>query len=120
MTSESVNPADCGGYYLHEAHSWREGFLYLHKRVCRGTAAINPPEVSGKTLSQICEDLGISEEPTHKHMLRFVRHWDEFLAVEFRCEGCGDRFTIGVLAFDRILKYGFTYREAQRRKNIGE
>jgi hypothetical protein len=57
MAVESVDPADCGGYYLHDAHSWREGFLYLRKRVCRGTASIRMPKSSGKTIAQIRDGL---------------------------------------------------------------
>lgn len=73
MASESVDPADCGGYYLHSAHSWREGFLYLRKRVCRGTAVINPPKPIGKTINQIREDLGLPEyESDHKHSYKLT------------------------------------------------
>lgn len=73
----AVNPADCGGYYLHEAHSWREGFMYLTKRVCRGTVLepelpedFEPPNAGlklGKTVNQIRADLGLPEYVGHKH-----------------------------------------------------
>lgn len=75
---ESVYPAICGSFNLHDEHSWREGFLWSRKVTCFGSVRTpgGVPVVPKTTSSHFAELLGVSEDafipmkiilPPHKH-----------------------------------------------------
>jgi hypothetical protein len=66
--NESVNPADCGAYILHEPHTYYTGFLGWKKRDCRGTSFDLPEDFEPPSAALV--PLHIFE---HKHDFKLVK-----------------------------------------------
>lgn len=114
---------ECMNFSPHEPHIWREGFLWLSKKSCRGMSRTHYDlRMGNKTVKQVREEAGypVIEEPApvHKHRLLlhmypkypFV-HPDKVVTV---CSGCGIWFSIDKEGFYNILLdrlYSYTIEE---------
>lgn len=62
MVSATVEPDDvlyleCSRIFKHDAHSWREGFLWHRKRTCKGLTG------------EMSDRIRYPQKPKHKHRL---------------------------------------------------
>lgn len=87
---ETVDPSDCGSYSLHSEHTWRTGFLWLNKNVCRGSAFpdcrfdrhedFEPPRAALVPIAN------------HKHFYRLTEELPMGLKrptdILWKCDGC--------------------------------
>lgn len=72
MAVESVDAADCGYYHLHQAHSWRGGFLWRKKKFCRGTSFPSGPSDLPEDFVPPSASLVPLKIVAHKHDMKLV------------------------------------------------
>jgi hypothetical protein len=102
---------ECMSFKPHEAHSWREGFLWHRKRHCGGRPMTQAeywraanPALGGRVKNEFL--------PPHKHRMFLSRWWSNSESLVFIC----DSHTVGCKYEYRVTREAYWVNSPWRQR----